>query len=702
MICCTIFLFILSLVHGFDLTCRVTNGNAWKVSLVNHCTITNLNITSPNRKITSVNGKTATNQHEGFYVQSQNVHYLPTEISSFFLNVKSFRVSFSKLKEISKNDLKAFTNLMELSLSGNDLEKLDGDLFEHNRKLEYLNLDYNKLKHVGEELLRNINLNQAHFSYCGCINAFSNSSITTSTIIQKLISQCPSTKEMKTLMRFKEDIKEFKTKLESCVSEEKFEDKIASIETKLESCDGNLNTATKHFYEMTRQSERQMQRGNFSDISIHLKVLTVVVQVDGSKFTAVGWKIDASSIHIDSVKDTKENFISLPATAAKELIIEDQQTFFLPSNLGKQFPMLEVLAVTSSGLYEIYAGILNKMTILKTLNLAHNKIHEIPIGSFSENKNLENLDLSFNLLEYLDPDTLVVQLKLQNLNLRGNRLKYLSPSLLKSFEKLEIADLSDNECINMKYPESTLKEIEDNITDNCVAPIEIECYDDDDQPFTNETQRNREHTCMAQNVVVKYPKTKISPLKNDAGASTSILYVQNQQMLFLPFEMHKIFIKLNVIIVENSLLTTLSKHDLEGLKDLKNISITGNNISMIGEGAFDDVPQLEVLILSSNNIQSLPSKLFGKLKNLQVLKLSDNKLKRFAAEVLPPKSVIKEFNIENNELEIIGQRILRYLRVATVIDFSGNDCIDFKYEKENPTTTVAELFLQIDMNCSED
>ena len=207
---------------------------------------------------------------------------------------------------------------------------------------------------------------------------------------------------------------------------------------------------------------------------------------------------------------------------------------------------------------------------------------------------------------------------------------------------------------------------------------------------------------MAENVVVKYPKTKISQLKNDAGAYTTILVFQKQHMLFLPFEMHKIFVKLSVIIVENSFLTTLTQHDFEGLKLLKKISITGNNISMIGEGAFDDVPQLEVLILSSNNIQLLPSRLFGKLKSLQVLKLSDNNLKSFAAEFLPPKSVIKEFNIENNELETIGHKIILYLQVATVIDFRGNDCIDFKYEKENPNTSVAELFLQIDMNCSED
>ena len=466
------------------------------------CDVTNLHITTPNHKITSVNGKTATNQHEGFYVNSQTVHYVPTEIGSFFINIKSFTIGRSKLKEITKKDLKAFTNLVELILFSNDLEKLDGDLFEHNRKLQYLKLDGNKLKHVGEELLRNLNLIATFFDSNSCISAHSTTSNTTSTIIQKLLNQCPSTKDMKIRMYFEEDFKE--------------------IEAKLKSFEGILNTATKHFYEMTRQSGSQMQCGNFSDRSIHSKVLTVVVQVDGSKFTAVGWKVDAFSIQINSVNDAKGNLISLPATATKELIIEEQQTFFLPSNLGKQFPMLEVLAVTSSSLYAIDAGIFNKMTFLKTLNLTNNKLREIPIGSFSENKNLEYLDFSFNFLEHL--------------NL----------------------------------------------------------------------------------------------------------------------------------------------------------------------GAFDDVKQLEVLILSSNNIRSLPSKLFGKLKNLQILKLSDNKLKSIAAGVLPSRSVIKEFHIKNNKLETIEQNILRSLRVATVIDFSRNACIDYKYEIENPETSLETLFYQVNTKCSED
>ena len=203
-------------------------------------------------------------------------------------------------------------------------------------------------------------------------------------------------------------------------------------------------------------------------------------------------------------------------------------------------------------------------------------------------------------------------------------------------------------------------------------------------------------------VCVKFPKTKISQLKNDAGAYITILFVQKQEMLSLPFELHKHFVKLTLIIVENSLLTTLMKHDFEGLNLLKKISMTGNNISLIGEDAFDGVPQIEVLILSSNNIKSLPSKLFSKLIKLHTLKLSENKLKTFAAEVLPPKSVIKEFNIDHNELQIIGLKIVRYLQVATVIDFSGNDCIDFKYEKDNSYTSVGELLFQISMKCSED
>ena len=46
------------------------------------------------------------------------------------------------------------------------------------------------------------------------------------------------------------------------------------------------------------------------------------------------------------------------------------------------------------------------------------------------------------------------------------------------------------------------------------------------------------------------------------------------------------------------------------------------------------------------------------------------KLKSFAAKLLPSKNLIKEFYFKNNELKVIGQRILRFLRTETIIDFS--------------------------------
>lgn len=88
----------------------------------------------------------------------------------------------------------------------------------------------------------------------------------------------------------------------------------------MKSLDGNLNTATKHLYEMTRKSKNHIQHGNVSELSMQSKGLNVVVQVDESKFTAVGWNFDAIGLTIDSVKDAQGNLIS---TTPNELIIED-------------------------------------------------------------------------------------------------------------------------------------------------------------------------------------------------------------------------------------------------------------------------------------------------------------------------------------------------------------------------------------------
>lgn len=100
---------------------------------------------------------------------------VPQGISEFFKNIEGLIVRFSGIKSITKFDLKPFTNLTHLDLSGNELESLPADLFEFTKNIEQVYFSQNKLKYIGPELLDDLqNLQVASFLDNENINSFFN------------------------------------------------------------------------------------------------------------------------------------------------------------------------------------------------------------------------------------------------------------------------------------------------------------------------------------------------------------------------------------------------------------------------------------------------------------------------------------------------------------------------------------------------
>lgn len=78
---------------------------------------------------------------------------VPQNINVTFKFIEELIVTHSKLQTITKLDLRQFENLKLLSLSGNDLEDIPGDLFEFTRHIENAHFNDNKIKFIGCKLL---------------------------------------------------------------------------------------------------------------------------------------------------------------------------------------------------------------------------------------------------------------------------------------------------------------------------------------------------------------------------------------------------------------------------------------------------------------------------------------------------------------------------------------------------------------------
>lgn len=80
----------------------------------------------------------------------KQVNFFPLGITRFFENIEKVNIYGGKLNEVTKDDLKQFgSKLEELELQQNDIEAIEGDLYEHNRNLRWINLRDNKIKRIG-------------------------------------------------------------------------------------------------------------------------------------------------------------------------------------------------------------------------------------------------------------------------------------------------------------------------------------------------------------------------------------------------------------------------------------------------------------------------------------------------------------------------------------------------------------------------
>lgn len=117
------------------------------------CTVqSNLTNTSENTTVTSVSGNHRffkdNNNIFALWFLDKEMYFLPQGLTKFFRHIAGIVINRCKLKEIHQNDLAPFYKLRELYLIQNDIEVLEENLFQFNKRLELLWLDGNKIKKI--------------------------------------------------------------------------------------------------------------------------------------------------------------------------------------------------------------------------------------------------------------------------------------------------------------------------------------------------------------------------------------------------------------------------------------------------------------------------------------------------------------------------------------------------------------------------
>jgi len=155
---------------------------------------------------------------------------------------------------------------------------------------------------------------------------------------------------------------------------------------------------------------------------------------DNHKCDAIDLLVANSESSIRQVVDDEES--NLEIEDVKEISIENQKSFFLPTNLDQLFPKLEKLSIIASRLIAIDNVKLSNLKNLKKLFLSKNEIKFISATDFAGLKNLQGLDLSFNNIADIEAGSFDELKSLEILNLQGNFLTKFNFKLLVETQNL--------------------------------------------------------------------------------------------------------------------------------------------------------------------------------------------------------------------------------------------------------------------------
>lgn len=736
--------FIITAAKSFELDCEYEKVG-WDdiIGAAFTCKVKNLNITQPKSLITSLRGQHAVGESNDnvntFLIFEQICDYFPVGVEKYFKNLEGIAVQKSGLKRLTKSDLKPFANLKSISLFGNMLTTLESNLFMFNPKLKLISVFNNKLKHVYPNVFDGLNhLEKVYFSSNPCFNEDGPNPEKIEKVKCKLIESCPATEEM---MEYAEiESEKLKTEAEIVRVKESLDAVARNFilsKRKFEKAQENYNllkrqSSTSNIASCTTISidlqTCEADKVDLEELIRELEVVEVTCDVlintggmfEGNQCTAVGLKVLKPQIKVVNVK--RKDKIRLSYESIIKLLVSDQQTLFLPLNIGHFLPKLVKLTVTRSELITINREAFIGLSDLIELDLSQNQLTEVKAANFEVLVNLQKLDLSRNRIDFIEQRAFsslwsLIELRLNGnqlaildnkffkhrpnlkvLMLNNNQLSQIASNFLKVWSsQVEILDMTGNVCIDLKYPDVSLDYLTNHFNTKCTVEIDFECR------FESQSG----YFCHAENVAIETRNVRVARIKGDhklnlSNNDVTVLKIVNQTFEVIPQNLGKLMPNLERVWIEGSQLNEIRKESFEGLRNIRELTIKSNMLKEVVDGTFGGFTQLQLLDLSFNSIMSLAERIFENLTSLRTLNLSHNKLTSLNAGMIPTRNVIESFMFSHNSLVSIDPRLIRLLKSAKLIDLEENKCINSKFdEAQHDEKKVMEIFGEASFKCFE-
>ena len=138
-----------------ELKCRHSYDNRWPNKVKYRCQAVEFSIIEPGTRTVTfkdhVEGKTNIDV-EIFSIYNLQIEIFPRGLASIFANIKNVKMINCAIKEISREDFKGLVNLEYLDLSYNKLRSLPNDLFVETPNLQWIHLSDNDILRLSSKI----------------------------------------------------------------------------------------------------------------------------------------------------------------------------------------------------------------------------------------------------------------------------------------------------------------------------------------------------------------------------------------------------------------------------------------------------------------------------------------------------------------------------------------------------------------------
>lgn len=360
-------------------------------------------------------------------VTSSGLFEIVSKVFSNMTHLTTLNITHNKVRELSLNTFQDLVNLLILDLSNNKIEVMSSEAFHNLKKLYHLNLSDNKLKSISN-------------NFQGLFNNLRFLSLKNNRL--KFISA--------NLLSSESKFNILDLTSNDCIDMKLPEQSSSEIQSKI------IGNCIEPLQLTCNFGHEQLASPTFTGYAC--KVDSLFIEFPQTKISKLNGE-HSKNFGTDSVSGflaIGQTMKFLPFQLAqmlpnvKNILIDRSQLTALQKNDFEGFKLLKEIFIRFNNLTSIDPEVFN-LQGLEILDLSSNNIQSLPSKLFLKLIQLKSLNLSNNSLQKLPAELLLRKNKIQEFWLNNNKLEIIEIQVIRCLRRALIVDLSNNECIDMKY-----------------------------------------------------------------------------------------------------------------------------------------------------------------------------------------------------------------------------------------------------------